>query len=169
MKKIVLALFLVLFFAEWNIDFSIGVLDTALLILVTLVSVVYYLGSFFTAVFTKRSQKAVFSLMICASIILGTVIGRTVIAKQYETSKLYVEKLAREIDRSKNETGEYPEKLTELKNFYPSGNVPLGILRKRPLDYDLWENKEKFVLSFPFVAFMDAKYDGMSKEWALKD
>src|SRR6056297_1595865 len=121
MKKITLALFLVVFFAVWSIDFTTGILGTALLILVTLVSVVYYLGSFLTAVFTKRGQKAVFSLMICASIILGTVIGRTVLLEQYETSKLYVEKLAKEIDRFKKIKGEFPKNLTELKGFYSSG------------------------------------------------
>jgi|GEM_PF-2204812 len=47
--------------------------------------------------------------------------------------------------------------------------VPLGIIRKRPLHYTVWDDNEGFTLGFPYTAFLVAKYDGLSEEWSIHD
>lgn len=79
------------------------------------------------------------------------------------------ETVSQEIVKLEKRKGNYPETLTKLKSFDSSGNVPIGIFRKRPLHYTVLNNKEGFILWFPYRAWLVAKYNGLSQEWSIDD
>lgn len=171
MKKnhIILAIILMLFFAEWQIDFAVGKADTALLVITTLLAILISFALAIACLVKKRIEKAVFSAVICTAVIFGTVIGLAVTERQFRDARNYVELLSEEIIEVKKRQGQYPEDLKKLENFDSDGNVPVGIFRKRRLHYVVHRNHQGFTLWFPYKAFLVAKYDGVSKQWKVRD
>ncbi|HMA67089.1 MAG TPA: hypothetical protein VKO20_04660 [Desulfosalsimonadaceae bacterium] len=168
-KKLVLAILLILFFAEWQIDFAIGIADTALLVLLSLGTIIISFASATSFLVFKRKNQAVTSAVICVSVILGTITGLKVTNQQFQNAKAYVERLSKELRAIKKKEGEYPENLKALENFDPSGKVPIGIFRKRPLHYEVRGSNEGFRLRFPYKAFVVAEYIGSQKKWSVHD
>lgn len=168
-KYIFLAVILILAFAEGHIDFTIGLVDTALVMLISLGTLIISFSSAIACLFFKRKNKALTSAVICISVILGTWIGLKVTHQQFQNAQEYVESISQEIIKLEKRKGSYPENLTGLKSFDSSGNVPIGIFRRRPLHYTVMNNKKGFTLWFPYRAWLVAKYNGLSKEWSIDD
>jgi predicted PurR-regulated permease PerM len=168
-RHLLVAALLAFGFAVWNIDFAIGVLDTAILVMVTLGAILVSLFSATLSLILKRTEKAVFSLLICFAVVIGTVVGNTIIHQQLKDAQTHVESISKTIHRLHTQKGSFPESLPKLKSFSSPVTVPLGIFNKRHLHYEVWNDSSRFRLWFPYKAFLIASYDGLSKEWSIKD
>ena len=139
-KRIIIAALLILIFAEFNIDFAIGIGGSGLLWIVTLGTVFVTGLSIIVFFLLKKKKKAISNAVVLVSVIIGTVIGNIVIEAQFEGAKADVEGLAEEIKQKKEINGVFPQRLSELDEFEFPGYVDVGFLRKRPLHYATREN-----------------------------
>ncbi len=164
---VVSAVLVALIFAELQIDFSIGALDTAIVGWIELATVgVLILGTVIFGVKRKR-RNAIRFLLLLLAVLSGIFAGGRLITYQFEETKTYIEEVSSRIYAYREENGLLPNSLSEITG--DSENLlDIGILNKRPLYYRQNRDSTDFTMLFPLRSFLWAHYVP-GHGWSLDD
>jgi len=160
---------LFLIFILLRIDFMIDLLDSLLVMSAAIGLIVVFSVFIVKGLCARNGLKLLSGATGIIAVLAGLDVGSNILMTQYYSATEYVEELAGEIYTVREREGAFPDDLTGEIDYDGSGHAPVGIFRKRPLFYYIQENKDGFVIGFPFSIWMIAYYDSISGTWVVDD
>lgn len=164
---------IVLLFAELYIDFSVDLLDTTIVILCTIAIYLFAVLHGIRNLLKKQWHHAALCVILFLAVFSGSCAGICAGIRirgfQLGRAQSHVESLARDIHKYREVNGVWPESLDSLPGYSGNHTVDIGLLRKRPLAYDIIDDGTNFHMRFPYAFWLTARYDGITGEWIIDD
>ncbi len=162
-------LFLVLFIAQ--VDLTFGFIASGIVGVFWLFSAITIVTFVVIAIIKKKRNLIIRCCIVAISLFLVFIASNIINKIKLEASQDTASGIILALEDFKKEKGNYPSSLNELTPIYleeiPKPHV--GFINKQKFYYNKSNKNEKYVLGFPYVAWMFSQYDSELGEWVVDD
>ncbi|MHC4474098.1 MAG: type II secretion system protein [Planctomycetota bacterium] len=162
-------LFLVLFITQ--VDLTFGFIATGIVGVFCLFSAITIVAVAIIAILKKKTNLIMQCSIVAISLFLAIIASNIINKIKLEASQDTASGIILALEDFKKEKGNYPSSLNELTPIYleeiPKPHV--GFINKQKFHYNKSNDKEKYVLGFPYAAWMLSQYDSELGEWVVDD
>ncbi len=161
--------FLILFIAQ--VDLTFGFIASGIVGVFWLISVITILTVAGIAIIKKKRNLIIRCSIVVTSLFLAIIASNIINKIKLEASQETANGIILALEDFKKEKGKYPSSLNELTPIYLE-EIPrphVGFINKQKFQYNKSSDKERYVLGFPYAAWMLRQYDSELGKWVVHD